>query len=140
MDIEKKLQELKAARVSAEYYHAATKKILDEVKASEDYVTNAESAKFYDAIATSLENEIKLKALEEYEGTKNKSPFAKVSIKIFKTFKILDPERVRVWAWNNLPVAFKLDEGKIKDYAQKFGDVPGTEKGEEPRALIATDL
>lgn len=140
MDIQKKLSELKEARATAADYHASTKKMLDEVKASEEFVSYADSAKFYDDRVFQLEEEIKLKALEEYNGTKNKTPFEKVTVKIFKTFKILDTETVKAWAWSNLPAAFKLDEAKIKTYAGSFGDVPGTESGEEARAQIASEL
>lgn len=140
MDIELKLNQLKEARADKEKYRHAMKDLIELVKQSSEYQRCLELAEIAEELVAEIEEDIKLKSLEEYNGTKNKHPFEKVSIKIFKTFKILDPNRVRAWAWKNLPVAFKLDEEKIKDYAQKFGNVPGTEKGEEPRALISTDL
>jgi hypothetical protein len=140
MDISKKLAELKIARDAAANYHAALKRMLDEVKASDEFSSYADSAKHYDDMVFALEEEIKLKALDEYNGTKNKHPFEKVTVKIFKTFKILDAEKVKIWAWENLPAAFKLDEAKIKTYVGSFGEVPGTETGEEPRVQIALEL
>jgi len=87
-----------------------------------------------------LESRIRGLALDSYEETKNKNPHPKVTIKIFKTFVILDAKKVWDWAFNNLPTALKLDEKKIEKYALEFGDVDGTQKGEEARAQIATEL
>ena len=140
MDIEAKLSELKAQRERSVFYHAEMKAMIENLKGSLNYKLSSTHAAAADELIEKLEEEIKLKALEEYNGTKNKNPFAKVTVKIFKTFKIIDPEKVRAWAWNNLPAAFKLDEGKIKTYSGSFGEVPGTETGEEARAQIAQEL
>lgn len=140
MDIEKKLAELKQARADSVLYHAEMKEVIELVKQLPKYHELQDLAQDADNEIERLEDEIKLKALEEYNGTKNKTPFEKVTVKIFKTFKVVDAEQVKVWAWTNLPAAFKLDEAKIKTYANSFGEVPGTESGEEPRAQIASDL
>ena len=140
MDIEQKLAELKQAREAVIFYRAEMKAMLDNVKASPNYVVSENGAKKGEDIVATLEAELRGLALDEYEATKNKTPFEKVTIKIFKTFKIVDVERVKEWAWNNLPAAFKLDEAKIKTYSNSFGEVPGTESGEEARAQIASEL
>jgi hypothetical protein len=114
MDIEQKLVELKQAREDSDRYHAGMKEVIELAKQLSKYEALQDLAQGADNVIETLEEEIKLKALEEYNGTKNKNPFAQVTIKIFKTFKIVDVERVKEWAWNNLPAAFKLDEAKIK--------------------------
>jgi hypothetical protein len=140
MDIEQKLAELKQAREVSALCKSEMKYIIDAAKLYPQYRDLSDKANQADANIEKLEEEIKLKALEEYNGTKNKNPFEKVTIKIFKTFKIVDVEKVKEWAWLNLPAAFKLDDAKIKTYSNSFGDVPGTETGEEARALIASEL
>jgi len=140
MDIEQKLLGLKQARADSARYHAEMKAWLESSKQHPAYREPADMAEGADALIEKLEEEIKLKALEEYNGTKNKTPFEKVTIKIFKTFRIVDVDKVKEWAWNNLPAAFKLDEAKIKTYSNSFGEVPGTESGEEARAQIASEL
>ena len=87
-----------------------------------------------------IEAEIKTAAIAEYKATGNKNPQDSVTVKIFKTFAIVDAKKVFDWAWKNLPAAFKIDEKKIEKYAKEFGEVDGTVSGDEPRAQIAANL
>jgi hypothetical protein len=140
MDIEQKLAELKLAREVSTLCKSEMNYMIEAAKLYPQYRDLSDKANLADDAIATLEAELRGLALDEYEATKNKTPFEKVTIKIFKTFRIVDVERVKEWAWNNLPAAFKLDEAKIKTYSNSFGEVPGTESGEEARAQIASEL
>lgn len=138
--IEQYLTQLKEARENSAAYKSAMREAVENVKQSDTYQVYETSARESDQAIEFFESELRRLALAEYEATKNKAPHPKIAVKIFKTFKILDAAKVRAWAFGNLPAALKLDEKKVEKYALEFGDVEGTEKGEEARAQIATEL
>ena len=138
--IDQYLTQLKEARENSAYQKGAMRELIDNVKQSDPYFVAETSARESDKSIEFFESELRRLGLEEYQATKNKAPHPKIAIKIFKTFKIIDAEKVRAWAFGNLPAALKLDEKKVEKYALDFGDVAGTEKGEEPKAQIATEL
>lgn len=114
---------------------------LEQFKASDGVYTNQKSnLETAKSMVDNLESQIKEMAIRDYEVTQNKKPHDKVAIKIFKTFKIVDSNRVLAWVKTNLADALIYDERKIKDYATKIGAVEGTLLADEPRVQIASEL
>lgn len=134
------LKELADHRQAAVTLQESKKKLLDCVKESREYLEIDQKHKDAQEKVDRLEAEIKALAEKEYQTTGNKKPHEKVQVKIFKVFKILDAETMKAWVFKNLQDALKVDEAKVKDYAQKIGAVQGTEVAEEARAQIASTL
>lgn len=112
----------------------AVVKNLDEYKNVSELKTKAEER------LDSLEKEIKAFALASFAETGNKKPHEKLSVKIYRKFKVVDPNKMLAWVKTNLADALIVDSGKVKDYATKIGAVDGTEIVEEAQAQIASEL
>lgn len=134
------LLELAEARTMRDGAKDLINKMLEEFKGTMNFMAVQNDSMRYVAMVAGLEEQIRELAVAEFKSTGEKKPHEKVVVKIFKTFKINDAKKVWDWAFKNLPAALKLDEKKIEKYANEFGEVEGTETGEEPRAQIATEL
>lgn len=131
---------LSEARTKAQGCKDARNAALEEFQKSPAWVVPFTESQNADTVVDNLETEIKELALVQFKNDGDKHPHDKITIKIFKTFKVLDAEKVREWCAVNLAKALKPDLRMVEKYAGEFGDVPGTEKGEEARAQIATQL
>lgn len=134
------LNELGDYRKKAVVLQEEKKALLESVKQGQNYQNLEQEYKTAQENIDRLEAEIKRMAEEEYQSTGNKKPHDKISVKIFKVFQIVDAEKMKEWVFKNLQDALKVDESKVKDYAQKIGPVQGTAVIEEARAQIASNL
>jgi len=134
------LSQLKDVRVHQKTSKDLMNKMIDSVKESEEYKSFQTMNQTENELIEQLEKDICELALAEYAQSSNKKPHAKVTIKTFKTFKIVEPETVRKWVLTNLPTALKVDEAMVKKYALEFNAVDGTETGQEERVQIASEL
>jgi len=114
--------------------------LVESVKELPQYVKATDMIVAAEQGLEKMTSEVRDLALTEWINTQNKHPHEKIEVKIFKTFKVLDPKRLREWVFTNLPAALSPDLEKVKKYALEIGDVEGTEKGEEPRIQIASKL
>ena len=139
-EYEELLTRLVGARQVADTEKQHMSAITAAAHAAEDYMLAKE---IYDDAQVRIEDielEIKEIALEEYKTTKNKSVHPSITVKIFKTFKVINPAQVLLWVKSNLADALVPDMKKVENYATKIGAVAGTEIGEEARAQIASKL
>lgn len=137
---EQLLEMLKEARERSFTAKLTADAILQTVKASPEYVNAIEECQAALANVTTLEESIRAEAIRDYLASDNKHPHPKVEIKLFKTFSIVDPQKVLAWVKTNLADALVVDDKKVKAYATKIGPVDGTAMTEEPKAMIASDL
>ena len=141
LTIDQLLARLKLARMKDSEATGQMKFALDTFLASDDVYTHQKQRhEQLSGEISELEASIRGMALDVYEATANKKPHEKVAIKIFETFKVVDPARVLAWVKTNLADALIYDDKKVKNYAMKIGPVDGTELGTEARAQIASEL
>lgn len=139
----KLIEELREKRKERDLVKQTESNLLEAVEATEEYATYKnvqENRKELDNRIAELEDQIRKDAVNIFEATGNKVPALGVAIKIFKTFRIIDPVKLRGWIENNLRDALTVDVKKVENYATKIGPVEGTEVVEEARAQIAKDL
>jgi len=134
------LEQLKVNRISVEVVKVELKRRLDALQQSPEWQDFQLASIGYEEKISIIEAKIRELAEAEFKASGNKHPHEKIEIKIFKTFKIMDPARVLNWCKINLSDALKIDEAKVKKYATSIGAVEGTETGEEPRVQIAQEL
>lgn len=141
MNIHAKITELAQMRVRRNELHTKQQKLLLELQNSEPYMQLDMMRTQADAEIERLTEEIRMKALEEFNGTNNKHPFGGVQIKFFTVVTIHDEGKAREWCLNNFRPALKLDT-KVFEKAAKDGTIPDdlVKVEAEPRAQIATDL
>ena len=138
--LDEKLALLKSARESLKAHKEAANAALEDFKASDDvYTFNSEEAAKVGAIVADLEESIRALALVTYKESGIKKVHDSVEVKVFPTFKVTDPAKVREWCFKNHPLALKPDM-KMVEADAKDGPVDGTETGQEARAQIATKL
>lgn len=132
---------LASTRQNEEGFKTSMKQLLDNVKQSQEYQTYDTLAKAEAALIENLTAEIKERAIADYKKTGNKKPFAGVTVKIFKVFKVLDEVTMFPWVAENFKAAVKTvyDMKQIENLA-KSTDIPGTAIEEEVRAEIASKL
>lgn len=136
----KLLEELRIARAAVEEAKTAQKAKLEAFQQTPEWQDLQLHRVEYDQEIADIEERIKELAMIEWINNQNKHPHEKVEIKLFKTFKVLDPAKVRSWCLENLRDALIVDDKKVKEYAVKIGSVEGTETGEEARVQIASKL
>lgn len=141
MDIRQTLQDLATARATEEQLKKQQVAMLLEVQNSDQYTQVDLQRTQAKAEIERLTELVKSKALEEFNGTKNKKPFDGVEIKVFTVVNITDERKAREWCVANFRPALKLDV-KVFEKAAKDGHIPDElAKVElEPRAQIAADL
>ena len=144
MEVDQELDNLADKLKSARERKDAAKVALELMKAEFEAQESYQKLKGQVSIETLeidlIEGNLRLTALELYRLNGQKNVHRAVSIKSFKTFKIVDRALLDKWVRQNLADALVIDEGKVKDYALKIGAVEGTETGEEPRAVISIKL
>lgn len=138
---EELLKMLAGARQNEANFKQVTKNMIDEVKATQEYQESDALAKAEALLIKNLTDEIKARAVAEFNATGNKKPFAGVSIKVFKTFVVNSQETMEKWVETNLAAAVHkvFDMDVIETFA-KTNPVPGTDLLEEVRAEIASKL
>ena len=134
------LEQLKVNRISVEAVKFEQKRRLDALQQSKEWQDFQLARVGYDQEISIIEGKIRTMAEVEFSDSGNKHPHEKIEVKIFRTFKIVDPARVLNWCKVNLSDALKIDEAKVKKYAVSIGAVEGTETGEEARVQIAQEL
>jgi len=134
------LQKLAELRIASKRSKDETTAMLKSVTYSQNSLAARQSADEATAEAARLEESIRAAAVQNYTLTGEKNPHPKVTVKIFKTFSVIDPARVLAWVKQNLADALIVDEKKVKAYVTKIGAVDGTQMIEEPKAQIATEL
>lgn len=141
MDITHKLIDLALARQQEAELKEKQAAMIAEVQNLPKYAELELQRSQVKADIERLSEDIKLEALEEFNGTKNKKPFDGVEIKVFTVVNITDERKAREWCMQNFRPALKLDV-KVFEKAAKDGNVPDElAKVElEPRAQIAADL
>lgn len=141
MIIEEQLAQLAHLRQQRLKFHSQQQKLQLELQNSDAYMQLDQLRTQTDAEIERITEEIKLKALEEFYGTKNKEPFAGVQVKLFTVVTINDEKQAREWCISNFRPALKLDT-KMFEKAAKDGNVPDelAKVEVEPRAQIAADL
>lgn len=115
--------------------------IIEKAKRDPAYMIAEQSANASQQAIDALTVEIKTRAVAEYQATKNKQPFEKVKVKIFKVFKVVNREALEAWARENFKAAVKTtyDMKMIEQFA-KENEVVGAHVEEEARAEIASEL
>lgn len=134
------LEKLSKARSNLE---AATKikaDILTTARGMREYTSAESIVNIENAIIAEVEEKIRTLVLTEWVNNQNKHPHEKVEVKIFKTFKVVDPAAMRKWVFEKLADALQVDQAKVKKYAMEIGPVEGCETGEEARVQIASKL
>lgn len=141
MNIHEKIAELAQLRVNRNKLHNEQQKMMLALQNSEPYMQLDLMRTQTDAEIERVTEEIRMKALEEFNGTKNKHPFDGVQIKFFTIVSITDETRAREWCLMNFRPALKLD-AKVFEKAVKDGTIPAdlAKVDVEPRAQISTDL
>ena len=141
MNITQKITELAQMRVRRNELHSKQQKLMLALQNSEPYMQLDQMRTQADAEIERLSEEIRMKALEEFNGTNNKHPFEGVQIKFFTVVSIPDEAKAREWCLSNFRPALKLDL-KVFEKSAKDGTIPAdlAKVEAEPRAQIATDL
>lgn len=137
--LETMLENLRTFREDAEFYKAEKNKILDAVKANENFVlaeTKQGEAEMY---AAGLEAEIRKTTLALYD--ENCELPSRVSVKWFTTVQITDELKAKEWCIAHFTPALKLD-AKVFEKAAKDGNIPAdlATVAKEARTQIATKL
>lgn len=139
-NIEVVLQELKAVREGVEEVKAKMKISLDEFQASKQWQDMQLTRLGLETQIEILEDRIKESAISEFRVSQNKNFHQKVKIKIFKVFKVVDPEKVTEWCRKFFVGALKPDMKMVEDYVKGNAAFDGVELTEEPRVQIAKEL
>lgn len=137
-ELDQMLDELKALRETAAQAQEAKNKIIEQVKAQDEYKAADELKAQTDEQIVQLEAQIRSTALELYDCAAELP--SRVTVKWFKTVKY-NANVAREWCMKNFTPALTLDT-KTFEKAAKDGTIPAdiASVSKEARAQIATKL
>ena len=137
--IETMLDNLRSFRADAEFYKAEKAKIIDTVKASENFVLAETKQNEAEIFAAGLEASIRAAALALH-GESCELP-ERVTVKNFTVVNVSDELKAKEWCIDHFTPALKLDS-KVFEKAAKDGNIPAelATVSKEYRAQIASKL
>ncbi len=134
------LDQLKDVRERQSTTKGLMNKMIDSVRESEEYKSFQTMNETENELIENIEKELRDLALSEFQASGNKKPHEKVSIKIFKVFKVIDAEKVADWCRRFYVGALKPDMKMVEGYVKDNSAFDGVELTEEARAQIATKI